>query len=147
MRTLLALGLVASVSACATPYTVMPASHPNDNYEAAYRATHGRIASMEQVDESGRPSGAGAVIGGVAGGVVGHQFGHGSGKDAATILGVIGGALAGNEIERNNTAPRPGYRMVIRMDDGRSRDYAVASIGDLRVGERVRIDHNQIVRD
>jgi uncharacterized protein YcfJ len=41
----------------------------------------------------------GAIIGAIVGGVVGNQIGKGSGKDIATGVGVIGGAIAGNEIQ------------------------------------------------
>ena len=44
-------------------------------------------------------TGAGAVIGGIAGGVVGNQIGHGGGRAAATALGIVGGALLGNNVE------------------------------------------------
>ncbi|OIN93310.1 MAG: hypothetical protein AUJ20_04645 [Comamonadaceae bacterium CG1_02_60_18] len=39
----------------------------------------------------------GAIVGGLAGGVIGHQFGAGTGKDAATALGVILGAMVGDQ--------------------------------------------------
>lgn len=44
-------------------------------------------------------SGAGAVVGGIAGGALGNTIGHGSGRAAATAIGLIGGALLGNNIE------------------------------------------------
>lgn len=53
------------------------------------------------VNQPGATTGAGAVIGGVAGGALGNQVGHGSGRAAATVLGVIGGAVLGNAIEGN----------------------------------------------
>jgi uncharacterized protein YcfJ len=51
-------------------------------------------------------TGAGGVIGGLAGGVIGNQIGGGSGRAAATVLGVVGGALLGNRIESNGNAPQ-----------------------------------------
>ena len=81
------------------------------------------------------------------GGVLGHQIGGGSGRAAATGVGVIGGALAGNAIEaRNNNAGPSGYRIVISLDQGGQRDYDVSSPGDLRVGDRVRVVNGQISR-
>lgn len=46
-------------------------------------------------------SGTGAVVGGLAGGAMGNAIssGSGSGRAAATVLGVIGGALLGNSVE------------------------------------------------
>jgi outer membrane lipoprotein SlyB len=87
------------------------------------------------------------VLGAVVGGVLGHQIGGGSGRAAATGVGVIGGALAGNAIEaRNNNAGPSGYRIVISLDQGGQRDYDVSSPGDLRVGDRVRVVNGQISR-
>ncbi|HWI82267.1 glycine zipper 2TM domain-containing protein [Ramlibacter sp.] len=53
------------------------------------------------VQQPGGTTGTGAVIGGLAGGVIGNQIGHGGGRAAATALGVIGGALLGNNVEGN----------------------------------------------
>jgi uncharacterized protein YcfJ len=44
-------------------------------------------------------SGAGAAMGAIAGGVIGNQVGHGSGRALATMAGLIGGAVLGNNIE------------------------------------------------
>ena len=56
-------------------------------------------------------TGGGAVLGAVAGGAVGNAIGGGSGRAAATALGVIGGALLGNQIEGNG---RPNYQNAQR---------------------------------
>lgn len=72
--------------------------------EPRYRGNHERHGQSE------RQYG-GAILGGLAGGVVGHQFGGGSGKDAATALGVVLGAMAGDQMA--NRDQRPSY------DDGR----------------------------
>jgi len=44
-------------------------------------------------------SGAGALLGAVAGGAAGNAVGHGSGRAAATVLGILGGAMIGDRIE------------------------------------------------
>lgn len=44
-------------------------------------------------------SGAGAVVGALAGGIIGSQVGRGSGQGAATAIGMIGGAILGDQIE------------------------------------------------
>jgi len=49
-------------------------------------------------------SGAGAVLGAIAGGAAGNAIGHGSGRAAATILGLVGGAALGNNIEGSGRA-------------------------------------------
>ena len=40
----------------------------------------------------------GAIVGGVAGGILGNQVGGGSGRDAATALGVVIGAITGDQL-------------------------------------------------
>jgi len=89
----------------------------------------------------------GTVVGAVVGGVVGNQFGGGHGRDVATVVGALGGAVAGNQIGRqySNAAPS-AYRIVVQLNDGSSRSFDVPSPGDLRPGDRVRIDGNRLDR-
>lgn len=44
-------------------------------------------------------SGAGALMGAIAGGAVGNAIGDGSGRALATVIGIVGGAMAGDRIE------------------------------------------------
>ena len=108
----------------------------------------GTVTNVKTVKKEGEASGGGAVIGGVLGGVLGHQVGSGNGRTAATALGVVGGALLGNSIEAQNNGPRvyESYRVSIQTDNGSFRAYDVPSPGDLRIGDRVRIDNGQISR-
>jgi uncharacterized protein YcfJ len=62
-----------------------------------------QVCSNQPVAVQQPNSGAGAVMGGIAGGALGNQIGHGSGRAAATALGLIGGALLGNNIEGSGT--------------------------------------------
>ena len=58
-----------------------------------------QVCTDRQVVTPGQKSGAGAVMGAIAGGAVGHAVGQGSGRDVATALGLVGGAVLGNNIE------------------------------------------------
>lgn len=111
---------------------------------------YGRVSNIEvlQGRQQGQTSGAGAVIGAVVGGVLGNQVGKGSGRAAATGVGIVGGALAGNAIEgRNNSQDvAQGYRLSVQLDHGGYRVYDVSSPGDLRIGDRVRLYNGQISR-
>jgi uncharacterized protein YcfJ len=80
------------------------------------------------------------VIGGVAGAVIGNQFGSGLGRAAMTGLGAAGGAVAGNNVERNMHEKIVGYRVDVRLDDGHSRVFERSHVGDLHVGDRIRVD-------
>lgn len=93
--------------------------------------------------------GAGTLIGGVVGGVLGNQVGAGSGKDVATVAGVVGGAMVGHEIEKNNRQQdtRDAYRVRVRLDNGRYQTVTRQSVTDLRIGDRVRVENDHISRD
>jgi uncharacterized protein YcfJ len=58
-----------------------------------------QVCSTEAVPVQSHKSGAGAVVGAIAGGAMGNAVGGGSGRAAATILGVLGGAVLGDRIE------------------------------------------------
>ena len=62
-------------------------------------STTRQVCQDEAVTSSGPKSGAGALMGGIAGGAVGNAIGAGSGRAAATVLGLMGGAMLGNRIE------------------------------------------------
>lgn len=106
----------------------------------------GAVESIEPIRERPKGTGAGAVIGGVLGAVVGNQFGHSTGRAAMTGLGAIGGAVAGNNIERNQREGITGYRVNIRLDNGATRTYERTEVGNLRVGDRVRLDASSFHR-
>jgi uncharacterized protein YcfJ len=58
-----------------------------------------QVCSNQQVTVEQPKTGAGGVMGAIAGGAVGNQIGHGGGRAAATVLGVVGGAILGDRIE------------------------------------------------
>lgn len=106
------------------------------------RETIGSITAIDPVRQRPPGSGAGAVIGGVLGGVIGNQFGHGLGRAAMTGVGAAGGAVAGNNVERNYKTAVVGYRVHVRLDNGSTRTFERKDIGNLHVGDRVRLDAN-----
>ncbi len=58
-----------------------------------------QVCQDEQVSVPGQKSGAGAVMGGIAGGAIGNAIGNGGGRAAATVIGLMGGAILGDRIE------------------------------------------------
>ena len=58
-----------------------------------------QVCNTEQVAVQQPKSGGGAILGAIAGGAMGNAVGGGSGKAAATMLGLIGGAVVGNNLE------------------------------------------------
>ncbi len=107
-------------------------------------ASCGTVEAIRTVEVKGAGTGLGAVAGGVTGAVVGHQIGRGNGNTAMTILGAAGGALAGNEIEKN-VKKHYRYRVTVRMDDGSVRTVSQATAPAVAVGERVRIVNGAVV--
>lgn len=163
LRLTLAACVVAGLAACAAPspdysssYPQTPVgSYPANSYPANNGSNnyveYGRVTNVEvlRAQNPAQTNGAGAVIGGLAGAVIGHQFGGGSGRDLATIAGGVGGAVAGNAIQRNNNAQGgyDTYRVSVQTENGALRSYDLASANDFRPGDRVRIQNGQLYRN
>jgi outer membrane lipoprotein SlyB len=145
---------LAILSACAsrpaqttntTSTTNAPVYSPHRGASSA-AITYGTVRNIESIGND-QARGGGAVVGGIVGAVVGRQFADSNrGKNVGTVAGAVGGALIGNEIEKNSRREQQGVRVTIQLDHGGVRSYDYQSIGELRVGDRVRIDGNQVYR-
>jgi outer membrane lipoprotein SlyB len=96
-----------------------------------------RQGKVNGVDVGNTTIGLGTVAGGVVGGLVGNQMGGGNGKTAMTVLGVAGGAFAGNQIEKNMKKVTV-YEVRVRMDDGTVRNMELSSA--VAVGSKVIVE-------
>ena len=101
------------------------------------------IEEVREVEKAGQASGAGAVGGAVVGGVVGHQMGGGRGKDVATVLGALGGGLAGHAIEKN-ARTTVEYQIIIRYEDGTKGMFTQATPPSWRAGDKVKVINGMI---
>ena len=143
---------LALLSACASrpQATNAPVYSPNRAVGGAPSAAmaYGVVRSIEAVGTAGdQPQGGGAVVGGIIGAVVGRQFADSnSGKNVGTVAGAVGGALIGNEVEKNAHRDQQGVRVNVQLDQGGLRSFDFNSIGDLRVGDRVRVEGNRLYR-
>ena len=141
---------LALLSACASrPQQVSNAPVYSPSRSAAPAAvSYGVVRSIESVGTAGEQTqGGGAVVGGIIGAVVGRQFADSnSGKNVGTVAGAVGGALIGNEVEKNARRDQQAVRVNVQIDYGGVRSFDFKSIGDLRVGDRVRIEGNQLIR-
>lgn len=108
--------------------------------------TFGNVSNIEIVPVANRTSGGGAILGAVIGGVLGNQVGGGSGRTAATAVGVIGGAVIGNQVEQRNKRDGEIYRVSVRLDTGRIAQFDFQQINDLRVGDRIKVQDGQLYR-
>lgn len=136
----------------ATTTTYPTTAYPVAQYPVA-GMEYGRIVNIEYmpvgtVAPRTGTSILGAVVGGLAGAALGSTIGGGSGRTAATILGGVAGAAVGNQVARNQQGvlTTPGYRITMQSDQGVIRTYEVPATGDLRVGDRVRVDGGVIYR-
>jgi outer membrane lipoprotein SlyB len=125
-----------------------PNTYPGQNQQNNY-VEYGRVTNLEvfQTQQQAQGTGLGAVLGGVAGAVVGRQIGGGTGRDVATVAGAVGGAVAGNAIEKNrNPNVSQSYRVTVQLDNGGARAFDLPATGELRIGDRVRIQNGQLFR-
>jgi len=111
--------------------------------QGAYVGTVDRIEVIGKKDPNNI---AGTVIGGIIGGLIGHQIGGGTGNTVATIAGAAGGAYAGNQVQSRKRADHETFRVTVRMDNGSYQTVTQENIMDLRTGDRVRVDGNNISR-
>lgn len=115
-----------------------PAARPAPvKVAAATCATCGVIEAVTPVEKKGEGTGVGAVGGAVIGGVLGNQVGGGSGKKAMTVIGAVGGGMAGHEIEKRQRATTV-YQVKVRMDDGTTRTITQSTAPT--VGQKVTVD-------
>lgn len=148
----LSVGAALLITACANA-PMMGGTQPATTVSTASpRLVWGRVARIEYVPPGTQTSPnanvMGAVVGGVAGAALGHTIGGGSGRDLATVLGGVAGAAVGSQVGRNasGTTTTPSYRVSVQSDPGPVYTYEVTSVGDLKVGDRVRVENNVIHR-
>lgn len=123
----LALALAAAAAIAAAPAFAGPSSPVG--------AVDVRQGVVEQVTETqistSHRSGVGAVVGGLSGFGIGNLMGRGSGRDVARVLGAVGGAVAGNEVQKNYDRPVPAQHIIVRMESGVL--VAVTQPSDMRI--------------
>lgn len=66
-------------------------------------AVQRQVCNNQTVVTQAPRSGAGALLGAVAGGAAGNAIGSGGGRAAATVIGLIGGAMVGDRVEGPNS--------------------------------------------
>ena len=119
-----------------------PQQQPQQQYAAAPApqvcSNCGVIEAIHEVNTRAEGSGVGAAGGAVVCGLLGNQVGGGHGKQLATVLGAVGGAVAGNQIEGSVRATR-SYNIVVRLDNGKTRTVHQSAAPNWRQGDRVRV--------
>ena len=104
-----AVALALFMSACAAP----------GNAPGEVEIRSGVIEQITQVELSNKtPAGVGAVVGGLAGLGIGSLIGAGTGRDVAMVLGTVGGAIAGNQVQKHYDRPEAGQQIIVRLTSG-----------------------------
>ena len=108
-------------------------------------ASCGIVEAINVSQEPRRSGFLGAIAGGLIGAILGDQVGKGDGRTASRILGAVGGAYAGHQIERNS---RPGsrYDVIVRLPNGDRRTVAFSSAPPLKVGDSVNFADGNVRR-
>ncbi|QNA90738.1 glycine zipper 2TM domain-containing protein [Massilia sp. Dwa41.01b] len=115
-----------------------PRAEPVRRTEAPVCQNCGTVASIREINTRGDGSGLGAAGGAVVGGLLGNQVGGGHGKEAMTVVGAIGGAFAGNQIEKRARATQ-SYETTIHMNNGSTRTVAQTVRPEWHDGDQVKI--------
>ena len=101
----------------------------------------GTVLTTNRKDEKGSGT-AGTVVGGVGGAVAGNVIGH---NTTSTVLGGVGGAVAGNLIGKKLTRKKI-WSVQVKMDNGSVQDVDFTSDPNFRQGERVRVSNGTLTR-
>lgn len=91
---------------------------------------------------SNHHSGVGAVLGGLGGLGIGSLIGGGTGRDVAMVVGTIGGAVVGNDIQKKHDQPQPAQQVIVRLKNGVLVAVTQPVNPNLRTGQRVYIEGN-----
>lgn len=169
----LATGTAVLLSACGSQVPLMNGAggYPTGGYSTGQAAPasvgtvatapaaleFGRIADIQAVSQgvtsATNPNASRAVVGGILGAVVGSVIGknidNGHSREGTTVLGGAAGAAIGSGMGRSQPqqqAAAPAWRISVQTDQGQWRTYEVAAPGDLRVGDRVRIENGVIYK-
>lgn len=138
----IALSALAACSTTSNP-SVYDTTSPRPAVSGGYSTMMGNVSSIEVVDQAQRP-GLGAVLGAVVGAAVGNQVGSGTGRAAATVGGAAAGGIIGHQVQKRNA--NDVFRVTVRFDNGTTHTFNYDRIDDLRVGDRVRYDGQQLYR-
>jgi len=125
------IAVALALAACAAP------SSKSDSVEI-------RRGVVEQVTavqiDSNHQAGVGAVVGALAGVGIGSLIGAGTGRDVAMVAGALGGAWAGNEVQKRNATPQAGEQIIVRTTSGVLVSVTQPGISGFRNGQRVYIE-------
>ena len=92
--------------------------------------------------QSNHHRGIGAIVGGLGGLGIGSLIGGGTGRDVAMVVGTIGGALLGNDVQRKRDQPESAQQVIVRVRNGVLVAITQPVDTRLKVGQRVYVEGN-----
>ena len=104
----------------------------------------GVVEAVRTVPVEAKGGATGAVAGGVIGGYIGNQWGRGATRDIATVLGALGGAYAGNHIEKSIKEAKR-HDVIVRFEDGSTRTFSSETPPAWQVGDRVKLQYGTLI--
>jgi outer membrane lipoprotein SlyB len=104
------------------------------------------VEAVNVIEVKGDGSYLGLIAGGLAGGLLGSRVGQGSGISKAEVVGAMGGAYAGREIEKNVKKTKH-YEAIVRLQGGGTRAVSYEAEPGFRMGDKVRVVNGTLVRD
>lgn len=105
----------------------------------------GVVVAVKEIEQEGKGSGLGVIAGGVAGGIIGNQVGQGTGRDLATLAGVVGGAFAGNTVEKKIKKTNV-YDVTVKLGNGEERVIRYTTAPGVMAGDMIKVEGEKIVR-
>lgn len=135
--TLAVVGISLVASGCATQSS-SSAVYRADETQREQTVRMATVESVRKVMIQRDSKGIGVIGGAVVGGLAGSSAGGGRGQDIATVLGAIGGMVAGQAIE-NQANQREGLEIIVKYDSGETRVIVQEADVDVKAGDRVRV--------
>jgi len=117
---------------------------PNVRRAAQICVNCGVVEAINVIEVKGEGSYLGKIAGGLAGVLLGSQVGDGRGTTAAQVVGAVGGAYAGNEIERRMKTSKH-HEVVVRLDNGGSQTFSYEALPGFAVGAKVKVENGTLV--
>jgi outer membrane lipoprotein SlyB len=130
-------GLALVVSGCATQSS-SSAVYRADQTQREQTVRMATVEAVRNVMIQRDSKGIGIIGGAAVGGLAGSSVGGGRGQDIATVLGAIGGLVAGQAIE-NKANQREGLEITVKYDSGETRVIVQEADVDVKAGDRVRV--------
>jgi len=133
--------LAGLLSAAATTLLLTACAAPGGSDPGAVDIRSGVIEQITPVQiQTSHHQGLGAVVGGLGGLGIGSLIGAGTGRDVAMVIGAIGGAVAGNEVQKRNAQPIAGQQIIVRLNSGVLVQVTQPVGPALEVGRRVYVE-------